>query len=400
MKFLSDLKQKDLFGKVCLLRIDLNIKDNELKSGDCRNNLRVQAILPTIKFLVKNGAKAVLLSHRGRPRLSDKRQTTNDKKKLSLKPFAGIFEKLLKEKVEFINLNTGTSDVRSAKNLIFGTSEVNKSGKIFLLENLRFDKGEEGNGKKFARKLAKLGNLYVNDAFAVSHRRNASVCAITKFLPSYAGLLLEKEIKNLDNVLRSVQDDSRRVFVVILGGAKISDKIGLIKNFINKADYFLIGGGIANTFLKAQGLPVGDSLYEKDKIDFANNFLKNTHSTSSGQEKLILPVDYLVLNKQICDIGPRTEKLYSDIIKKAHKIIWNGPMGIIEKKESRKGSEAVVVAVMKSKAFAVVGGGETSSLFNNKRTAAENQRIFISTGGGAMLKYLAGEKLPGIMALK
>ncbi len=369
MKFLSDLKKKDLKGKICLLRIDLNIKDSELD----KNNLRIQAILPTIKFLLKNGVKVVLLSHRGRP--DHKPQTTNHK--LTLRPFVKIFKSLLNQQVYFVDFKK------------FNKATI-ANYSIVLLENLRFLKGEEENNNKAAELLASLGDFFVNDAFAVSHRANASVAAITKFMPSYAGLLLEKEIKNLNRAVK----DHRNHLIVVLGGAKISGKIGVIKNLMRKADYFLIGGAIANTFVKAEGLPIGVSLYDADKVDFAKGLLKKYG------EKIILPADYFISERQIRDIGPNTAKMYSDIIKKAKIIIWNGPMGCFENPKFAKGSKAIAKAIINNKkAFAVIGGGETASLFNDGRFAINDKRLFVSTGGGAMLEYLAGKKLPGIAAL-
>ena len=373
MKFLSNLKQKDLKGKVCLLRIDLNILDEDI----LKDNLRVQAVLPTIKFLLKNEAKVILLSHRGRPeKVKSKMENEKWKKELTLRPFVKIYEKLLKQQVKFLDFGAMVNHSKDFLNI---------TNSIFLLENLRFLKGEEENGDKLAKQLASLGDIYVNDAFAVSHRKNASVCAITDYLPSYAGLLLEKEIKNLNKVMKA----RKRPLIVVLGGAKISDKIGIINNFIKKSDFFLIGGGIANNFLKAEGLPLGDSIYERDKIGFAKRLLKN--------KKIILPIDYAVHQRQIIDIGPNTAEKFSELIRRTKTIIWNGPMGIIENPKSKKGSEAIAKAIIRSRVFATVGGGETATLFEGKKLP---KHVFLSTGGGAMLEYLSGKKLPGIEALK
>ena len=267
-------------------------------------------------------------------------------------------------------------------------SVATASGSIFLLENLRFLPGEEKNDEKFAKQLASLGDLYINDAFAVSHRANASVEAITKFLPSYAGLLMEKEIENLNKAIKK----PKKPFVIILGGAKISDKLGIIKNFKQKADKFLIGGGIANTFLVAEGLPIGNSIFEEKMVPEAKKLLK--------LPKIILPVDYAIENKKILDIGPQTVENYASIIKKAKTIIWNGPMGYFENPKFAKASKAIAEAVIKSKAFVVIGGGETTAIIHNSKFIIHNSKLFISTGGGAMLEYLAGKKLPGIEALK
>lgn len=364
MKYLSRLKPNQLKDKICLLRLDLNIEDEK------KDNFRLQSILPTIKFLTNRGAKVIILSHRGRPQ-----KTKNLKlktKNCSLKPYVKILSQLLKKPVRFIkNLNM--------PNIL--TSDVN------ILENLRFSVGEERNDKQFAKKLASLGDFYVNDAFAVCHRENASVAVITQFLPSYAGLLLEKEIKNLDSVMKGF----KRPLIVILGGAKVSDKIGLINNFLGKADYFLIGGAIANTFFASQGLPVGDSLYEPN----ISNIL------TSDVDRLILPVDLVIHQRKILDIGPETIKNYQKIIKKAKTLIWNGPMGMFEDKRFVKGTTAIAAAILKNKkAKIIIGGGETTAALLKDKNYKLKTNVFVSTGGGAMLEYLAGKKLPGIEALK
>ena len=257
---------------------------------------------------------------------------------------------------------------------------------MFLLENLRFLKGEEKNSLRLARQLASLGDIYINDDFAVSHRKDASVAAIAKYLPSYAGLLLEKEIRNLSKVMKN----PRKPLVIILGGAKVSDKISLIRG---KADYFLIGGAMANTFIAAQGIPVGDSLYDRN-ADLRGLIRGLT-------QKIFLPVDVVVYKRKILDIGPKTVDKYSKIIKQAKTIIWNGPMGYIEDERFANGSKAIAKAIIKSKAHSVIGGGETiaSLKIKNQKSKIKNN-VFLSTGGGAMLEYLAGKKLPGIEALK
>jgi len=391
MKYLSSLKTKNLSGEICLLRADFNIEDEDLKSK--KVHPRVAAVLPAIKFLISKSAKVVILSHRGRP---DPKSYKLQAKSYSLRPFAKILSDLLKKPVGFVEFNK--------------IDELNKdsfaksSNNVFLLENLRFFLGEEKNDKKFAKQLAQLGDFYVNEAFSVSHREDASVAAITEFLPSYAGYSLENEIRNLSRAM-----NPKKPLVVIFGGIKISDKIGLIDNFWNKADKFLLGGGIANTFFAAQKMPMGKSIYEKEKIAFVRKMMKSP--------KIVLPVDSAIENGKILDIGPETAKKYAEIIGKAKTIIWNGPMGQIEEKKFRRGSEAILKAIVKSKAFAVIGGGETTSLLQqtrinadidadrrgyigvNQRTNRRKSAIFMSTGGGAMLEFLAGKKLPGIEAL-
>ncbi|MFA5099065.1 MAG: phosphoglycerate kinase [Candidatus Paceibacterota bacterium] len=374
MKYLSSLKSKNLSGQICLLRADFNIEKEELSGKGVHP--RISAVLPAINFLIERGVKVVILSHRGRP---DPKTYKLKPKTYTLKPFAAILSGLLKEPVEFIELDK----MNSLKKSDFIKSWNN----IFLLENLRFNPGEDKNDSKFAKKLSLLGDFYINEAFAFCHRPAASVVGIPKLLPSYAGFSLESEIKNLSMAMVN----PKKPLIVILGGIKVADKIGLIKNFWKKADKFLIGGGIANTFFAAQKMPMGNSLYEKDKIVFARKLLKSA--------KVILPVDSAIKGGSILDIGPETEKEYTKIINSAKTIIWNGPMGYIEDKKFRHGSEAILKAILKSKAFSVIGGGETTAILKPK-TYKPKANIFISTGGGAMLEFLAGKNLPGIKALK
>ncbi len=382
MKLLSALSGRDLSGEICILRVDLNINNKSLKTSDA--NLRIVSIVPTIQFLTKRGAKVVLVSHRGRPGTTDNRQPTTDNiKEFGLKPFAKIIGGLLKKDVVFVSLDTKEERIISQKDI----EKIKKAakGSVFLLENIRFLAGEEKNDPRVVKPLAELGTFYVNDAFAVSHRKNASVVAIAKLLPSCAGLLLEKEIGNLDCALASKQ----RPFIIILGGAKMTDKMGMIKNFINRADYILTGGGIANTMFAAEGLPIGDSVYEKDMIPTAKKLLQS--------KKIILPIDLVVTNRKIVDNGAETTQEWAEIVKNAKTIIWNGPLGVIEDSKFAKGSIAIAKAIAASKAFTVVGGGETALAFRGLKL---KQNTFLSTGGGAMLEYLSGIKLPGIAALK
>jgi len=383
MKSLVSLKNKNLAKKICLLRVDLNIEDEDLKRWQKNHKntpFRIQAVLPTIKFLIDRGAMVVILSHRGRPQISSKFKVQSSK--FTLRPFTKIISKLLKKPVQFIDFNLGTSDVQKLTSIL-RTSDVLK---IFLLENLRFFEGEEKNDKSFAKKLASLGTFYVNDAFAVSHRKNASVAAITKYLPSYIGLQFEKEIKNLKIVMKK----SKKPLAVIIGGAKISDKLGLIKNFSKKADYFLLGGGIANTFMAALGMPMGDSLYEKEMIPEAKKILKTM------PEKIFLPIDFLINKNQILDVGPNTINFYNKKIQAAKTIIWNGPMGKFEDRRFAKGTEEIAKTLFfkNKKAKIVIGGGETvASLPLKPKTYNLKPNVFLSTGGGAMLEFLAGKKL-------
>lgn len=401
MKNLSLLKNKNLSDEICLLRIDLNIEDNDLKNWNKNHKyipFRIKAVLPTIKFLIDKGTKVVILSHRGRPSKNSKSNPPAGGKnsKLTLKPFVKIISRLIKKPIRFIDFNNNPS----LKN------EIQKTplGSIFLLENLRIFKGEEKNDINFAKKLASLGTFYVNDAFAVSHRENASVVAITKYLPSYAGFQFEKEIKNLKTAVKN----PKKPLVIIAGGAKISDKLCLIKNFLKKparqslngggADYFLIGGGIANTFMAALKIPVGDSLYEKNMVLEAKKILR------TASDKIFLPIDFIVSKNKILDIGPNTINFYNRIISSAKTIIWNGPMGKFEEKKFKNGTEKIAKAIRQlaeknKKAKIIIGGGETIASLKSENFRSK-PNIFLSTGGGAMFEYLGGKKLPGINALK
>ena len=369
IKFLNESTAKKYKNKICVLRIDLNV-DTKTDEG----LFRLHSVLPTIALLRKHNVRIVIVSHKGRPTHSA------EDKKLSLKPFTKIIEKEIGELVAFIqtfNFEEIRETIESAKQ------------DVFLLENIRFCVGEEKNDKKLGKLLAGLGDFYVNDAFAVSHREHASVCAITNFIPSFGGLQLEKEIKNLKGVM--VRPESP--LVVVLGGAKTSDKLPLIEQFWKKADMFLLGGGPSNTVLAAQGIPMGDSLYDAKlvtkvrKYAFAANVFTPSDTASKGTK--------------ILDIGEDTAKEYAEIIKTAKTIIWNGPMGLFEKKPFEKGTAALWKAILANKkAVTVVGGGETiASLCLAVNRCKVPSNIFLSTGGGAMLEYLSGNKLPGIIAL-
>ncbi|OGM91860.1 hypothetical protein A2755_00650 [Candidatus Wolfebacteria bacterium RIFCSPHIGHO2_01_FULL_48_22] len=343
MKFLRNIP-KAKKGQIALVRIDLNIK-----AGDEHASLRVERAIPTIRHLLKKGYRVTLLSHRGRPR--------GKERLLSLRPFEKIFSDVLKTN-------------------------------ITVFENLRFFKGEDSNDFAFARKLAKLGDVYVQDAFAFSHRKTASMVLLPKLLPSFAGLAMQEEIEKLSEARRAAQTP----LTLVLGGAKISDKTPLIQSFARKADHILVGGGIANTFFYEQGIPVGDSLFDKD-------FSIRRFDLGLGRSNFMIPIDVVIRNKRILDIGPQTAELYADIIRKSKFVIWGGPLGDTDNKEFWGGSKRVLEAICASHVTAVIGGGETTS-FVLKQHKNLPKRIFLSTGGGAMLEFLAGHKLPGIEALK
>lgn len=357
IRSLNSLKEK-----TALVRIDLNIEPGEEK-----NAFRVGAVVPTIRFLRKKGARVVLISHRGK--------TQQKNNQYSLNVFAPLLTRAIGEKVQFV-----VSNIVSAKWVI-----AQNKANIFLLENLRFFESEEDNDVGFARVLSRLGDVYVNDAFAVSHRKNASVVAITKQMPSYAGLLLESEIKNLS----SVMDSPKRPFTLIVGGAKIVDKVGVIEKLWRKVDYILLGGGPANTAMLAQGLQIGDSIADKHYVPFLRKFMKTG--------KIYTPASVVINRKKILDITPLAVSEYAEIIKKSKTVVWNGPMGLFEDERYIKGSAELAKAIVKSKAFSVVGGGETTALITKLKLIKKFS--FVSTGGGAMLEFLSGKKLPGIACL-
>ena len=388
--FLRSLDSAKIDQKKVLLRVDFNVPFAKDKILD---DFRILNVLPTIKWLKeKKAAKIILVSHLGQPNGKDL--------KYSLKPVADYLEKTIKEKVYFLTLPIGNELLKEIDKLPFGS--------VILLENIRFYKEEQENDKNFAKDLAKMADCFINEAFSVSHRQVASLCAITEFLPFYPGKLLEKEISNLDRVSKN----PAKPLVVILGGAKIKDKLPLIEKFLTKADYILLGGVMANTIVKSLDFSIGQSLFEE--ISQGINL-----SGFEGAE-LILPGDFVVLDKagkkqvrelgkvlekdMILDIGPIASHTFGKIISKAKTIFWNGPMGKFEDKRFKDGTNEIVKAIIKNKnAFSVIGGGETIASFKevepNIKTLETTSQIFFSTGGGASLEYLAGKSLPGLKAL-
>jgi len=343
----------------------------------------MRAVLPTVNFLLKNACKIVIVSHRGRP---EGGTLMNGVPKgfdagLHLRKDALHLSRMIGRRVNFIDH--------------FRFAEMEKEiavapdGTVFMLDNLRFVKGEEENANGFAKQLASLADYYVNDAFAVSHRANASVAAITKFLPSYAGFEMEKEIVSLSKAIVV----PRRPVVLVLGGAKVSDKLGVVKHFKKKADWFLLGGGSANSVLELRGFDVKRSLCEKDPAALI------ALQSLARQRNVLAPADFKWGRDAILDIGPKTARSYERKIADAKTIIWSGPLGLIERKAYAAGSIVVARAIGRNrKAFSVCGGGETVMFL--KKYRLDKNFSFISTGGGAMVDFLAGEKLPGIEALK
>lgn len=360
LHLLSKAKKSELRG-TALVRLDFNTEDE----------WRMRASVPTITFLLDRGLKVVVVSHRGRPNGRDT--------KLSLRKDAKALSRLCGHTVKFVE------HFRFAEIKRFVAQE--KTARIFLLENLRFLKGEEKNDKKLARELASLGDFYVNDAFAVSHRADASIAAVTSFLKSYAGLELENELKHLSHVMGR----PRRPLVVIFGGSKANTKLPIIKYFKKRADLFIVGGALSNTILKAWGIGIGKSMFDEHPDASIHEII--------GYKNLFLPVDYGIKDEMLLDIGPKTVALIRKKLNRARTIIWNGPFGLIENPKFRKGTLGIARAIVANrKAFSVVGGGETVMLL--KKYGLDKKFSFISTGGGAMLDFLAGEKLPGIEALK
>jgi len=378
----------DVQGKHVLVRVDFNVP---IKAGVVKDDTRIKAALPTIEYLLAHGAAVILFSHLGRPKDAPEPE-------FSLAPVAKYLAGLVAVPVHFVDDCIGPKAEAASKAL--------NTGEILVLENTRFYKAESKNDLEMAKKFAALADIYVNDAFGSAHRAHASTEGVARFLPAVAGFLMEKEIKYLGQAIAN----PARPFVAILGGAKISDKIGVIDNLLDKADAVLIGGGMANTFLKAKGLSMGDSLVEDDVLETAKTLLKK------GGDKLHLPVDVVIANAfeneaqrkvvpvgpiedgwRILDIGPKTVKNYSDVIQKAGTVVWNGPMGVFEMANFAEGTYGVARAVADSNSVSVIGGGDSVAAIN--QSGLSDKVTHISTGGGASLEMLEGKVLPGLAAL-
>lgn len=386
------VRDLDVVGKKVLVRVDFNVPLND--KGEITDDTRITASLPTIQYLLEQKAAVILMAHLGRPK-------GQVKPELSLAPVANHLGKLLGKKILFAPDCVGEAAQAAASKL--------KPGHILLLENLRFHKEEEKNDMEFAEKLASLADLYVNDGFGVSHRAHASVEGVTHFLPAAAGFLLEKEIQYVGQAVTN----PLHPFVAIIGGAKVSDKIGVISNLLDKVDTLLIGGGMANTFLAAQGYKMGKSLVEEDKLDLAKELLAKA---KKNKVNMLLPTDLVMaaafapdaehvtekvknLNQayMALDIGAETSKAYAEALADAKMIVWNGPMGVFEMDAFCKGTEAVAKAVAKSRATSIVGGGDSVAAI--EKLGLAKRITHISTGGGASLEYLEGKVLPGVAAL-
>jgi len=389
MQKIPTIRDLDLAGKRVLVRVDFNVP---LKGGAVSDDSRIRASLPTIRHILQAGASAILCSHLGRPK---------DKvvPELSLRPVADHLGKLLGSRVDFVAATVGPEAERAARAL--------KPGEVLVLENTRFDPGEEANDAGFARKLASLADTFVMDAFGSAHRAHASTEGVTHYLPSAAGFLLEKELTFLGQALQ----EPAHPYLAILGGAKISDKIGVIRNLLPQIDRLLVGGGMANTFLAAQGLELAESLVEAEAITQAKELL------DLAAERLLLPTDVVVADAfeadaqhrvvpvqgvpagwRVMDIGPQTVERFSQALRGAGMVFWNGPMGVFEFPAFAAGTEAVARAVAGSGAISIVGGGDSVAAIH--QAGLEDRITHLSTGGGASLEFMEGRELPGVTALQ
>ena len=389
------VKDIDLKGKKVLMRADFNVPLNE--DGVITDDTRIQAALPTIKYILDQGASLILMSHLGRPK-------NEPDPKFSLLPVAKRLSEVLGTEVVF------NDDGEVVGQVTKDAAAALKPGQILLLQNTRFRPEEKKNEPSFAKELASLGDVFVEDAFGSSHRAHASTAGVADYLPAVSGFLIQKELDFIGGAL----EDPKRPFVAILGGSKVSDKIGVINNLLEKVYSLIVGGGMAFTFLKAQGYEIGTSLLEEDKIDLAKELLAKAEAKGV---KLLLPIDVVVApefkadapatnvkvdaipaDQMGLDIGVETQKLFADTIKGAKTVIWNGPMGVFEFPEFAKGTVAVAKAMAESDAVTIIGGGDSAAAV--KQLGFEDGMSHISTGGGASLEFMEGKVLPGIDVLE
>ncbi len=394
---MTSIKDVSFKGKKVLIRVDFNVPLNH--NRQIMDDTRIRESLPSILKVLNDGGTVILMSHLGRP--------NGYEPDYSLTPIVPLLSKLLGRNVIF------TRDLFGPKT--FEVCGKMKTGEVALLENLRFYPEEEAGDEKFAQELSKLADVYINDAFATSHRKHTSVATIVKYFGenAYFGLLLENEILNLDKVLFEAEPP----FTAIIGGAKVSTKIGVIKNLLNKVDNMIIGGGMAFTFVKALGGKVGDSIIEDDKIDLAKSIIQEVMLKGVN---LYLPTDAIIANGfsneaaiqtvsadsipdgwMGLDIGPKTRRRFAEIINHSQTILWNGPMGVFEMENFRQGTKSIAIAVASatiSGSFSLIGGGDSVAAINQYNLA--DQMSYVSTGGGAMLEYLEGRDLPGISAIR
>lgn len=384
------IRDVDVQGKHVLVRVDFNVPLAEGKVADDR---RIRAALPTIQYLLDHGAVVILMSHLGRPR-------GKVVPELRMDPVAERLSELLGRPVKKLNDCVGPEVEAAVKAM--------KPGEVILLENTRFHPEERKNDPEFARKLASLADLFVNDAFGTAHRAHASTVGVARYLPAVAGFLMERELRFLGRAL----ENPERPFVALLGGAKISDKIGVIRNLLSRVDTLLIGGGMANTFFKAQGYEVGDSLVEEDAVDTARTLL------AEAGDKLVLPVDVVIAEEispdaeprvmkvgnvpsgwRILDIGPETVELFKGKLRDARTVVWNGPMGVFEVEPFAKATFAIAQALAELEgATVIVGGGDSAAAV--EKAGVADRITHVSTGGGASLEFLEGKELPGVAVLE
>lgn len=389
------LKDFDFKGKRALVRCDFNVPlDDNLNITD---DNRIVSSIPTIEYILENGGSVVLMSHLGRPK-------GKYNSKMSLAPVAKKLSEVLNIEVKFLSSEKVVDDE------IINASKELKPGEVMLIDNTRFREEEEKNIPEFSKQLAALGDIYINDAFGTSHRAHSSNVGISEILPSGLGLLVQKEVESMQEAM----NEPERPFTVIIGGSKVSDKILLIENLLNKADNLIIGGGMAFTFLKAQGKNIGKSLLEEDKIEISKEILEKAKSKNVN---ILLPEDVIVAreikegieNKEVSvdnipddmmglDIGSKSMKLFSDVILKSKTVIWNGPMGVFEVGDFAKGTFAIAKAMADTDGFTIVGGGDSASAASKSGYADKIDHI--STGGGASLEMLEGKVLPGIDAIE
>ncbi|BAG08210.1 phosphoglycerate kinase [Finegoldia magna] len=384
------LKDLNVENKRVLVRVDFNVP---IKEGIITDTNRIEASLTTIKYLIDNNAKVILMSHLGRPK-------GEPKPEFSLKPVAQKLSEMIGQDVKFIDSDKVVDDS------VIEESKKLQPKEIMLIQNTRFRKEEEKNDQTFSKELSQLADLYVNDAFGTSHRAHASNVGVSKFLPSAVGFLVQKEIEIMGKAL----ENPERPFTAILGGAKVSDKIGVIENLLDKVDTILIGGAMAFTFIKSQGKNVGKSLIEEDKLDLAKSLLEKAQEKGV---KIFLPVDFVVAKEMTeesdskviniddftddiagFDIGTKTIKIFDEEIQKSKTIVWNGPMGVFEIEQFSKGTFEIANSLVKSKAITIVGGGDSASAI--AKSGNKDKVTHVSTGGGASLEFLEGKVLPGI----
>lgn len=389
------LKDYDFTDKKVLVRVDFNVPQTKDGTGHIVDDSRIVAALPTIRQLLKQNATVILMSHLGRPK--------GPEAQFTLRPVAERLEELLGQKVHFLASETVVdASVKQAAAAL-------KGGEVALLENTRFVSGETKNDPAFSKDLASLADIFVNDAFATCHRAHSSNVGVAALLSSALGLLVQKEVDIMGEALQ----DPKHPFVAILGGAKVSDKIGVIENLLDKVDTILIGGGMAYTFLKAMGKEIGTSLLEADKLELAKDLLHRAKekgvrvelptdgviadAVAENQKTAIVSIDAIPADKMSLDIGPETIKTFTSIVKEAKTVVWNGPMGVFEIKEFSNGTLALAKAMAECQGTTIIGGGDSAAAV--EQAGYKEQMTHVSTGGGASLEFLEGKELPGIAAI-